>query len=142
MIVLDTNVISEFMKESPAPQVVAWADAQDAGALWISAITATELYLGVERLPEGRRKRQLLETVTRWIDDILERRVLSYDLEAARFSAELFHRRKRQGRPVGIADMQIAAIALAHGATLATRNVADFEDTGISLINPWDAPST
>ena len=137
MIVVDTNVISELTRQTPAPQVVSWLDSVAESKVATTAITAAELLYGVARLPDGRRKTELSAAVDGLLSDDFDGRVLSFDQLAAGRYAEVVSRRERLGQPIGIADAQIAAICSAVGATLATRNIADFEDTGIELINPW-----
>lgn len=135
MIILDTNVVSEMMRERPNPHVVAWADA--VGRLHTTAVTLAEVDYGIARLPDGRRKRQLAETaaaVFGEFDDI----VLAFDAAAARSFGAIVVRRERSGRVIATADAQIAAICASQRATLATRNTDDFTGTGIELINPWD----
>lgn len=141
MIVLDTNVISETMKAIPSPHVLAWLDAQSSSELWITSVTAAEMLFGAATLPEGRRRRELFELIEHWIDAVLERKVLVFDLDAAHQYSVLRSERLRIGHPINIADAQIAAIARLHDATLATRNTNDFEGTGIALINPWLDPA-
>ena len=102
-----------------------------------TAITSAELPYGVERLQDGRRKMELAAAVHGLLDDEFQGRVLAFDEQAASRYAEIVSRRERLGRPIGIADAQIAAICRAIGAALATRNTADFQETGIDLINPW-----
>lgn len=138
MIVVDTNVISELTRQTPAPEVVSWLDSLAAAEVTTTAITAAELLYGVDRLPDGRRKAELSAAVNGLLRDDFDGRVLSFDVKAAGRYAEVVCRRERLGQPIGIADAQIAAICSAVGATLATRNIADFEDTGIELINPWN----
>ena len=137
MIVVDTNVISELTRQTPVAEVVSWLDSLAAGEVATTAINAAELLYGVARLPDGRRKTELLAAVDGLLSDDFDGRVLPFDQMAVGRYAELVSRRERLGQPIGIADAQIAAICSAVGATLATRNVADFEDTGIELINPW-----
>jgi toxin FitB len=137
LIVVDTNVISELTRPTPAPQVVSWLDSLAAGEVATTAITAAELLYGVALLPDGRRKTELWAAVDGLLGDDFGGRVLSFDYPAAGRYAEVVSRRERLGRPIGIADAQIAAICNSVGATLATRNIADFEDTGIELFNPW-----
>jgi predicted nucleic acid-binding protein len=142
MIVLDTNVISELMKEAPDSRVRDWAQAARVAELWIASTTVAEVFVGIERLPDGGRKRALAAAAMRWIDDVFRDRVLAFGGGEARIYASLVAIRLRSGHPIGMPDAQIAAIALAHGATLATRNVKDFEGIGIDLVNPWEAPGT
>lgn len=138
MIVVDTNVISELTRQTPAPEVVSWLDSVAAGEVATTAITAAELLYGVARLPDGRRKSELSAAVNGLLSDDFDGRVLSFDHLAAGRYADVVSRRERLGQPIGIADAQIAAICSAAAATLATRNIIDFEDTGIELINPWN----
>jgi toxin FitB len=137
LIVVDTSVISELTRPTPAPEVVWWLDSLAAGEVATTAISAAELLYGVARLPDGRRKTALSAAVHGLLSDDFGARVLAFDHPAAGRYAEIVSRRERLGRPIGIADAQIAAICNTVGATLATRNTADFEDTGIELFNPW-----
>lgn len=139
MIVLDTNVISEIFRPSPEPRVVNWLGTLT-GDVAITSVTLAELLAGVRRLPGGQRKDQL----TMRIDAALEpyrgsRAVLPFDDVAANEYADVLVSREKAGAPISTADAQIAAICLAHGASLATRNVKDFTDTGVELIDPWEA---
>lgn len=139
MIVLDTNVVSSLMRAPSEMVVVRWLDLQPAESIWTSSITVFEARLGLALLPKGRR-RQLLEAA---FDDLLaedlEHRVLDFDSAAATEAATLAAARQRAGRPVDMRDTQIAGIALARRATLATRNVRHFEDLKVAVVNPWDA---
>ena len=137
MIVVDTNVISELARQMPAPEVISWIDSLATGEVATTAITAAELLYGVARLPDGRRKTELSAAVNGLLNNELDGRVLPFDRLAADRYADIVSRRERLGQPIGIADAQIAAICSTAGAALATRNIADFEDTGIELINPW-----
>jgi toxin FitB len=140
LIVVDTNVISELTRPKPAPEVLSWLDSLAVGDVATTAITAAELLYGVARLPEGRRKAELAAAVHELLSDDFHGRVLSFDELAADRYAEIAARRERLGRAIGLADAQIAAICSAVDATLATRNIADFEETGIPLVNPWNLP--
>lgn len=146
MIVLDTNVLSELIRDAPDAGVVRWLDSCDAATVATTAITAAELLYGVARLPSGRRKKQLSEAVRGLIEDDLGGRVEPFDASAASHYAVLVADREAAGRPIGAADAQIAATCRKLGATLATRNVRDFEDTGVDLLDPWQitpaAPGT
>lgn len=137
MIVIDTNLISELTRQAPALGVVSWLDSLMAAEVATTAITAAELLYGVARMPSGHRKTQLATAVHGLLSDDLQGRVLPFDEPAAQQYAGIVTGRERAGRPIGTADAQIAAICRATGATLATRNTDDFEDTGIELINPW-----
>lgn len=137
MIVLDTNVVSELMRAAPDPAVVAWVDDHSPGLFALTAISAAELWFGVARLPAGRRRDALASAVDAVVDNEIGRRVLAFDLEAAEVHAAIAARSERSGRPRSMADGQIAAICLARGLPLATRNTGDFEGTGVELLDPW-----
>lgn len=137
MIVLDTNVVSELLRPRPEPVVLRWLDAQNALDLATTAVTSAELLVGIGLLPDGARKRRLEIAVEQVVDELLDGRVLSFDVDAAPHYAEIGATRQRAGRPIDIPDAQIAAICRLHGAMLATRNERDFEGTGISVFNPW-----
>lgn len=138
MIVLDTNVISEVIRHTPAPEVISWLDSVATAEVMTTAITAAELLYGVARLPQGRRKLQFAAAVQGVLDEDFPGRVLSFDEHAAGHYAEVVAARDRLGRPMGVADAQIAAICHSVNAVLATRNIADFEETGLDLIDPWN----
>ena len=136
MLVLDTNVLSELMKASPAPAVMEWTDAPGRERLYITAITVAEIRYGVERLPSGRR-RDLLRSAAADSFAGFGDEILPFDVEAAARYPDVVTRRDRAGRPIDGFDAQIAAICLAHRASLVTRNVKDFAETGVKLIDPW-----
>jgi predicted nucleic acid-binding protein len=142
VIILDTNVVSELMRDRPTETVIEWVDRQIGGDLYLSAISVAELLYGVARLPAGRRRRTLTSQVEGMIAEDFDHRVFSFDEAAAAHYAEIVVGRERSGRPITISDAQIAAICRSQGAQLATRNVDDFTDTGITVINPWSASST
>jgi toxin FitB len=142
MIVLDTNVLSELMRRRPAPRVVEWVDEQDASALAITAITVAELLYGVARLRDGARKGKLASAVHALVREDFAGRVLPFDVAAASEYADLVSERERQGRPVSAADGQIGAICRHRRARLATRNVRDFEATGVVVLDPWASRSS
>ncbi|CAG2161336.1 type II toxin-antitoxin system VapC family toxin [Cupriavidus numazuensis] len=137
MIVLDTNVLSELMRAEAEPAVIDWLDRQAPDALTITAVTAAELLYGIARLPDGRRKSRLREAALEILDEEFAERVLPFDENAAVHYAALVSQRERAGRPISMADAQIAAICRHHAATLATRNGKDFEGVGVVLANPW-----
>lgn len=139
MILLDTNVISELMRAKPAQIVLDWFGQHEAADLFISAITEAELRTGVAILPDGQRRDRLQLAIDAMIDQDFQTRVLPFDSSAARSYAEIAAARRAKGKPIMDADCQIAAIARACGAAIATRNVKDFEGSGISVIDPWDA---
>ena len=137
MIVLDTNVISELTRQIPEPGVISWLDALPAEEVGTTAVTAAELLYGVARMPAGRRKTELAAAVSGLLGDDFRDRVLPFDEQCASRYADIVCGRETLGRPIGVADAQIAAICRTAEATLATRNTADFSGTGIELINPW-----
>jgi predicted nucleic acid-binding protein len=137
MIVLDTNVLSELMRRRPAARVVAWVDERGADTLAITAIAVAELLYGVARLSRGARKTELAAAVGGLVREDFSGRVLPFDSAAAQHYADVVSERERQGRPISTADAQIAAISRCRGAVLATRNVRDFEATGIEILDPW-----
>ena len=137
MIILDTNVISELARQVPDSGVLAWLDALEISDVATTAVTAGELRYGVARLPEGHRKRELTVIVRSILAEDFYGRVLPFDERASVRYADIVTGRERIGRPIGVADAQIAAICRDSGATLATRNIPDFEETRIELIDPW-----
>ena len=137
MIILDTNVISELSRHVPDPGVLAWLDSLEISEVATTAVTAAELRYGVARLPEGHRKRELTVMIRGILSEDFYGRILPFDERASARYADLVTGREKIGRPVGVADAQVAAICRDLGATLATRNTSDFEETGIELIDPW-----
>lgn len=139
MIILDTNVLSAVMSAAPDPRVVAWLDGQPAESIWITTITVFEARLGLARLPASRKRRALELSFALLLHDDLEGRVLDFDADAAVAAALLAAKRQKAGKPVDIRDTEIAGIAIARRATIATRNVRQFEDLDIPVVNPWTA---
>ena len=137
MILIDTDVISEVMKVSPRLQVLEWLNHQDSNALYISAITIGEIEYGLRILPDGRRRLELKERFERFISAAFTQRILAFDESAARTYGDVMGLRKELGRPMGVPDGQIAAIARSGGLAIATRNTSDFEECGVDLINPF-----
>ena len=139
MIILDTNVLSALMRRSPDAPVVAWLDTQPPESVWITSITLFEVRFGLALLPSGRRRQSLQSSFMHLLDEDLENRVLDFDASAATEAAALAADRQRRGRPVDIRDMQIAGIALARRASVATRNVRHFADLKVPVVDPWSA---
>lgn len=135
MIVLDTNVLSETVREQPDPPVLAWLGSQTNVAT--TSITVGELLTGARLLPHGQRRDALLSAIEDTVGEFRDS-VLPYDESAAAVYAELQEQRTAAGRPLSVEDGMIAAICRCRGCPLATRNVKDFLDLGIDLINPWD----
>ena len=139
MIILDTNVLSALMRQAPEASVVAWLDRQPAESVWITSITLFEARLGLALLPKGRRQQMLEAAFDRLLVEDLENRVLDFDSAAATEAASLAAERQRAGRLVDMRDTQIAGIALARRATLATRNARHFQDLNVPVVDPWEA---
>lgn len=137
MIILDTNVLSALMQKAPDAAVVAWLDRQPAESVWITSVTLFESRLGLALLPKGRRQQLLEAAFSRLLTEDLENRVLDFDGAAATEAAALAAERQKTGRPIDFRDTQIAGIALARRATLATRNVRHFQDLKVPVIDPW-----
>ncbi len=137
MILLDTNVVSALMRQAPDSAVVAWLDSLPAESVWLPAITVFEVRFGLELLPAGRRRRALEEAFSRALAEDFQGRVVPFDRAAADAAGAMAAERRRGGRPVDMRDVQLAGIARARKAALATRNVRHFEGLGLSLIDPW-----
>jgi toxin FitB len=136
MILVDTNVISETMRQEPDPIVVAWLNAQVVETLYLSTVNLAELLLGVALLPDGRRKAELGRSLGQ-ATMLFGPRVLSFDEESAKAFAVLVSEARASGRSIGMADGQIAAIAAARGLMIATRDTVPFESAGLRVVNPW-----
>jgi len=137
MIVLDTNVLSELMRPEPSAPVVAWFAEQPTAEVFTTSVTEAAIFYGIELLAAGKRRKRLLEAAETMFIKVFAGRIFAFDSDAARAFARLVTHRRARGRPFNYADAQIAAIAQARGAKLATHNVADFRDCGLDLINPW-----
>ena len=137
MIVVDTNVVSELMRLTPAAAVMTWFSGHDSAGLYLTAISEAELRAGAAILPAGQRRDRLSAEVDAMVREDFAGRVLPFDGAAARAYAEIAATRRSRGRPVLEADGQIAAIARSRGMAVATRNVGDFADTGIDVVDPW-----
>ena len=137
MIILDTNVLSELMRQVPDEAVVRWMDEQPNPSLFTTAITQAEILYGVSILSDGKRKQSLAAAVGEMFAQDFSGRLLPFDGPAAVAFATISTNRQRMGRPMNQLDAQIAAIAHSRGATLATRNTPDFAECGIDVIDPW-----
>jgi predicted nucleic acid-binding protein len=138
MILVDTNVVSEMMRQTPDANVVAWLDAQAAETLYLSAVSLAELLLGIAVLPDSRRKVELGLSLGRQAAALFGARVLAFDEAAATAFAAAVSRARAAGRSIGMADGQIAATAAAHRLMVATRDTTPFEAAGLTVINPWN----
>ena len=139
MILLDTNVLSPLISETRDLAVVSWLDRHARVSIWTTSINVFEVKFGLNIMPDGKRRRVLEETFQTFIADFLENRVAMFDVKAAMSAASYSSKRRSLGRPVEIRDTLIAGLAISLGATLATRNIRDFEHSGLELVNPWDA---
>lgn len=139
MIILDTNVVSEPLRPAAEPAVLAWLDQQAIETLFLTTISLAELRYGVAALPQGRRRDGLGAALDDRILALFGPRVLSFDIAAAAAYAVIRAQAKAAGRAIGAADGYIAAIAAAHGFTVATRDTAPFVGAGVAVINPWAA---
>jgi len=137
MIVLDTNVVSELMRIAPAPAVLSWTNDQDVSRLFLTAVTVGEIRYGLRVLPQGKRQRALEEGFERILAGAFAGRILTFDEAAAHRYGEVMGRRREIGRPLAIQDGQIASIAWSNACAVATRNVKDFIDCGVEVINPF-----
>jgi predicted nucleic acid-binding protein len=138
MIVLDTNVVSEPMKSNANPAVQTWLDRQAAETLFLTATSLSELLVGIEILPNSRRKEGLGAALNELRANLFGSRILPFDHRAAVAYAPLVGRARSRGRLISVADGQIAAIASVHGFTVATRDTAPYVAAGVPIINPWE----
>lgn len=138
MIIVDTNVISELFRPAPARQVETWLADQDGANLYFTTIGEAELRHGVAILPSGKRRTALTRAIEGILEEDFRDRILPFDRQAASAYAAIAAERRALGRPISQFDCQIAAIARAHGASVATRNTSDYESCGVGLLNPWD----
>lgn len=141
MIVLDTNVISEPLRPAGEPKVRDWLNAQSPDTLYTTAINIAELLAGVERLPLGKRRRELDRRLRTALARLFHGRILLFDLAAAEAYARIAGDSRRAGKPVPHDDGLIAAIARAHSFAVATRNTSHFRAAGVEVIDPWMARS-
>ena len=137
MILLDTNVISELMREHPEPAVSAWLDEQPEQELWTASVILAELLSGIDMMPAGRGQKALRDAVEGMIAEDFRGRIVDFDLPAARQYGKILATRRNMGRPIREFDAQIAAIASVHRAKLATRDVNNFVACGLNVLNPW-----
>jgi predicted nucleic acid-binding protein len=137
VIVVDTNVLSEGLRPQPSPKVINWLRSEPISALFTTTITEGEMLYGAALLPDGRRRRALEAVIAQLFSNRFAGRILPFDSAAAREFADIAAQRRLAGRPIGEADGRIAAIARSRGASLATRNVRDFEGCGLTVIDPF-----
>ena len=137
MIVLDTNVLSEVLRPVPEPSVLDWLANQPRASLFTTTVTRGEILYGIRLLSDGKRRRGLWAAAKKIFDEDFADQVLSFDSDAADMYAENAASRRTAGKPISQFDAMIVAMARSRGANLATRNVKDFEDCGVDVINPW-----
>ena len=137
MILLDTNVVSEPMRLRPDPRVQDWLDAQAIETLYLSTISLSELLLGIESLPTGKRRRALAAALGEQIVSLFDSRILPFDVAAAEAYAKVVTHARGQGHAISVADGQIAAIAVVRSLRVASRDETSFQAAGLAVINPW-----
>jgi toxin FitB len=137
MILLDTNVVSEPMRQRPSPQVQDWLDDQAIETLYLSTISLSELLLAIESLPTRKRRRALAAALGEQIVNLFESRIIPFDIAAAEAYAKLVPRARSNGHAISVADGQIAAIAAARNFRVASRDETPFQAAGLAVINPW-----
>jgi predicted nucleic acid-binding protein len=138
MVILDTNVISEIFRPAPDEGVGGWLREQPPDQVFVTSVNKAELLTGLALMQDGKRKRALADSIELFFEERLTTPVLGFEEAVAVQYARIFSQRRQAGRPISEMDCEIAAIALTHGYALATRNVLDFENCGIALINPWE----
>ena len=134
---LDTSVLSALMRPEPARGFAGWIVAQPSDELFTASVCQAEILSGIALLPAGRRRADLAAAAGAMFADDFHGRVLPFDAEAAAGYADMFANRRNAGRPTGTIDLMLAAIAHLRGASVVSRNVADFEGLGLTIINPW-----
>lgn len=138
MFLLDTNVLSAMMRAERVPEVSTWVSGQRPDLLFTAAVCQAEILSGLAIMPESRRRLALEEAVQAMFREDFEGRVLPFDMAAATAYADIFAFRRRAGRSAATVDLMIASIARSRGASVVTRNVADFEGSGVAIVNPWE----
>lgn len=137
MFVIDTNLVSEMFRPRPDAGVIAWLEATPRSALLMPSVVLGELYLGLALMPEGKRRDALAAMTDDFVDAGGDETILPYGKVEALIYAGIVAHRQRIDRPVKESDAQIAATAAAHKLPVVTRNVRDFEDCGVEIVNPW-----
>jgi predicted nucleic acid-binding protein len=138
MIILDSNVLSELMRPKPEQKVIAWLNRQSRSSIWTTSVSVFEIRFGLNTMPMGRRRSVYTEGFASLLARI-DHRIVPFDYEAAEYASTLMASRKNRGRPRESRDTMIAGIVLSRRATLATRNIRDFDDISAVLIDPWVA---
>jgi toxin FitB len=138
MIILDTNILSALMRQTPDQEVIEWLNRQPRTSVWTTSITVLEIQFGLQILPAGKR-RSLLIRAFETVLDLMGERIAPFDMDAAQQAGAFMASRQKKGRPMDLRDAMIAGIAMTCHATLATRNTAHFEGIAASVVNPWSA---
>jgi toxin FitB len=136
MTILDTNVLSALMHVAPERNVVAWLDHQPRTSIWTTSITVLEIRFGLQTMAGGKRRSALIQSFQELLG-MIDHRVVPFDVAAAEHAGDLMASRHKKGRLGDLRDTMIAGIVIAQHATLATRNIAHFEDTPVPLVDPW-----
>ncbi len=139
MIILDTNVLSEFMRPRPSVAVLRWLDVQAREAVWANSVSLTELRFGVQLVREPVRRLELDRALTSVMASELDGRIVPFDSQAAECTARISAIARQTGKTIELRDAMIAGIVECKNATLATRNIRHFQGTGITLVDPWTA---
>lgn len=137
MILLDTNIVSELMRPQPEPKVLRWIATQPLEQLYIASLTVAEIRRGLALLPQGARRQTLEAAFDRFLQEGFGRRILPFSQSTASVYAPIYAKRVQAGFGIGELDILLAAIAAEHSARIATRNVSDFDQTGLRVVNPW-----
>ncbi|MDC9620733.1 type II toxin-antitoxin system VapC family toxin [Xenorhabdus sp. XENO-7] len=139
MIVLDTNVISETLRQVSEPHVIEWLDSQPIETLYLSTITLAELRFGMASLPPGKRRDNLQKSLESRVLPLFAGRLLPFDMLASQSYGELMAKARTLGLAISKADGYIAATAIANGMMVATRDVSPFKAADVDVINPWES---
>jgi predicted nucleic acid-binding protein len=139
MIIIDTNIISETFRPVPDRTVADWLRRQPLSEVFVTSVNKAELLTGLALMSDGKRKQALADAIERFFEESLMTPVLGFEEAAAIQYARIFSHRRKSGRPISEMDCEIAAIALTHGYSVATRNVWDFDNCGVEIINPWES---
>ncbi len=137
VLVFDTNVLFELMRPTPSTAITSWVAERATSSLHLTAVSEAELRFGLAIMPPGRRRDGLAQGLERMLRTGFANRILPFDSAAASAYAEIAATRRAMGRPMPEADCQIAAIARSRDMAVVTRNVRDFADAGIDVIDPW-----
>ena len=136
---LDTCIISEFVKPNPEPKVIDWLNAIDPDQVFLSVVTIGEIQFGISNRPPSNRRTELEIWLNESLFHQFANRILSLDADVFLTWGQMSAQQRQQGTPIGVMDSLIAAVALRHRMVLVTRNVSDFSAIGLSLLNPWES---